>query len=221
MAETLGISGDQVRRMVTDMRARQSLPNPPIPASTWVRTRLWIWVLVALIVLGFSGGGMLSRAFRGISGGAAGKDRPVRLTRDERAGIYHRDKVDLGTRLGFVSPPGFSYEVKVGSIDAAANGSGDNYIEVEGLSKENVAIVQRQWAENVTDALRKAVPQADVKWVNGAAVAQVFLNYFPGGDPVPADFTLHEGDFQPGGDLKSLREQVLKAIQEHWDDIVD
>src|SRR4029077_12436 len=118
MAETLGLPTWQVAQMVQDLRAKQQvMPRQPMPAGEWLKRRLWIWALIAVILMGGRGIGIFSLINNGFHPNFPPLlHRPNRVVSD---GIYDHDKVVQGRAFGMKSPPGFSYEILYGTVDAA------------------------------------------------------------------------------------------------------
>ena len=219
MAETLGLPTWQVDQMVQDLRAKQKLPNAPISSSMWLKTRLWLWAGIAILVIGMSGA-----VSRGFNFAPPNFRPPVRANRTQTDGIYPHEVAQAGRDLGLKAPPGFSYRIKYGTLDAAANGDSKHYVPADELSPENVAIMQEQYTNDIIDGFGKAIAKAPPEWVNGDAVGAVKPNYYDAGLADWIDITLNKDAFpyDPASSAgKQLHDKLLQDIKEHWDDILD
>jgi len=145
--------------------------------------------------------------------------------RKNQDGIYDHASVVLGRSLGMACSPGFSYKIKYGDVEAAANGDSEHYIHVDDdTSKENLNLIQEQYVNSILDGLNKAVAKYPPDWVNGEAPATVKPNYYPAGFADQIDFPLKKDAFpydpnSPAG--KEMHDRLLQAIKDHWSDITD
>jgi hypothetical protein len=223
MAEALGLPTWQVEQMVQEMRSRPRQGGQPMPAKEWLIKKLWIWALASIAVLaigtgGFGAVGNLDKSFN-FNGLFDSKPKPNRTQSD---GIYEHAPVVKGRELGMAAPPGFSYIIKYGTLEAAANGDSKNYIHAEDLDSERTAIAQEAYTRFIIDGLDKAVAKVPPQWVDDAAIAVVTPNYYPAGYADSIDITLKKAAFpydpaSPAG--KEFHDQLLKDIQDHWKDI--
>jgi len=196
MSETLNLPTWQVQQMVAEMRSHPTPMGAPMAGSTWLKTQLWKWVLAAIAVISFGPGLMagvrgIDNAFGKFGSGGRGHNR---ATVDD--GIYDHDVVMLGRSFGMKSPPGFSYKIKYGTVEAAANGDSEHYVRVKTLSEENVAIAQEQYTEAILDGFGRAILKAPPEWVDGKAIGEVKPNYYPGGLAKAIDITLDQKAFE-------------------------
>ncbi len=219
MAETLGLPTWQVAQMVQDLRAKQLLPGEPMPAGEWLKKRLWIWALAAVAVMGIASS--YNRFTPHI---------PHAANRVVTDGIYDHDKVVQGRAFGMTAPPGFSYEVKFDNVDAAANGDSKHYMPVDDLSDTNRAIIQGEYADAIADGFGRAIVRVPPHWVDGQAVGRFRPNYYDAGladgiditipqDAYPADAKSPSGYDPKSPAGKAFRDEILKDVKEHWDDI--
>lgn len=218
LAETLGISNEQAQDMVRNLRARQTMPQP-LPNSVWLKTRLWIWVLLAVIALSLSGFGILGS----IADKAAGLGTPA-PNRTVTRGIYSEAVAAQGRALGAKAPPGFSYRIQYGTMDAGVNGDSKKFIDVEDLSSEGVALLQLQMAEDIMKAIDSAIKIEKPNWVEGKAPAVIVPNYYDGGFGESFDLTLEEKAFPYKPETfegQKVRGELLADLKQHWDDIID
>lgn len=221
MAETLGLPTWQVAQMVGELRAKQQLPNAPMPAAEWLRTRLWIWALAALAVLAISRGGIFGRIFH-VPNLPTGRSVFSRQDRINTDGIYDHDKVVLGRSLGMKAPAGFSFEIKYGAIDAAINGHSKHYVNIDDLSGSSLAIIQEEYANDIVDGFNKAISKLPPDWADGKTVAMFRPNYYDGGLADPIEITLPKEAFpvdvnSPAG--KALHDEILKDLKDNWSDV--
>jgi hypothetical protein len=222
LAEALGLPVWQVEQMVRDMRNRPPMAYQPMSSATWLKKRLWIWALAAICVLGMvSALGPLGKALDGISLEGPGS---FGGNRTGRPGIYRRSVFEQGLAFGMTAPPGFSYKIKYGTVEAAANGDSDNYVSSKNLSPASLKIVQEEYTRSILDGFDRAIKQQPPNWVNGEAVGEIRPNYYDAGFADPFDFPLKKEAFpykadSPAG--KEMHDRLLQAIQSHWVDIMD
>ena len=220
MAETLGLPTWQVEQMVQTMRNRPPVVGQPMASGTWLKTQLWKWVLLAVIVMciGPAIGNSISNLDKSGWTSSGGN-------RKFRDGIYDHASVVLGREIGMTSTPGFSYKIKYGTIEAAANGDSDHYIHIsDEMSKENLNLIQEQYTNAILDGLNKAIAKYPPDWVNGEAPATVRPNYYPAGTADPIDLPLNKEAFpyDPNSQAgKELHDRLLQSIKDHWSDITD
>lgn len=219
MAEVLNLPVWQVEQMVNQLRNRPPVSGAPISSRDWLKTQLWKWVLVAVAVISI-GPGIQSGVKALTTLGSRGR---VGTNRTQSDGIYDHASVALGREIGMTSTPGFSYKIKYGTVEAAANGDSKHYIEVsDDMSKENLNLIQEQYTNAILDGFSKAVAKYPPEWVNGEAPATVKPNYYPGGFADPIDVILEKNGFPyaPDSDSgKAMHDKLLQAIKDHWDDI--
>lgn len=222
MAELMGLPVWQIEQRVAELRARPPVANSnaPMPGSVWLKTQLWKWALAAVLVVGLGAGIGFDNNLKGLT--AQGwKDPANRTTTD---GIYDHDSVVLGRQLGMTAPPGFSYKIKYGTLEASANGDSKHYVHVDRLTKENLELIQEQYARAILDGLGKATAKVPPEWIDGKAVALVKPNYYDANLADPLDITLEKDGFPYSADhpaSKKMHDDLLRAIKEHWNDITD
>ncbi|MEA2552557.1 MAG: hypothetical protein QOJ65_733 [Fimbriimonadaceae bacterium] len=206
------------------MSAQTQDPTGPIPAKKWLKTRLWIWVVLCVGGLWLAGSG-IAAFVQGVG------EVPLILSRlslptqksifgNGRSTIhYNSEAKSLGKKLGLNAPAGFSYKTVVGAHEAAILGDKDTYIRVSKMSKENVDLAQKELAQDVLDAFDKMIAKAPPAWIDGKAIAEMELNSYPGGPPVAVDLTLTEDAFplvEDNAAAATLRATILKEIKGAW-----
>ena len=224
MAEVLNLPVWQVEQMVSQLRNRPPVTGSPISSRDWLRTQLWKWVLVAVAVMSIGPGIRSAVDALGKSSifGSSGVSGPNRRDTD---GIYDHASVALGRELGMTATPGFSYKIKYGTLEAAANGDSKHFIHLtDEMSKENLNLIQEQYTNSILEGFSKAVAKYPPEWVNGEAPATVKPNYYPAGFADPIDITLEKNGFPYSPDSesgKAMHDKLLQSIKDHWDDITD
>lgn len=225
MAETLGLPDWQVEQMVREMRSRPPVVGGPMPGGQWLKTQLWKWAVASVLLLGIGTGGFgqFDNLGNWIGKSVSRKGFPGKSNRAFNDGIYRHTVAEQGRAFGMKAPPGFSYEIIYGTVDAAANGDSENYLHVETLSKDNLAIIQEQYTNDIIDGFDKAIKNVPPDWVSGQSVGIVKPNYYPGRFADPIDITLNKDAFpyDPASKAgKALHSQLLDKIKDHWENII-
>lgn len=228
MAETLGLPTWQVANMVQELRdsGQQVGARTPMPASEWLKKRLWIWATLAVLAFCITPGGPIGRLVHvpPIHVNLPPNAKAMFSDQDRFVtdGIYDHDKVVQGRALGMKSPAGYSFEIKYGALDAAINGHSKHYVSADDLSDSELAIVQGEYANDIVDGFNRAITKLPPDWVDGKTVATFRPNYYGSGLADPIDITLDKSAFpydpnSPAG--KALHDEILKDLKDHWSDI--
>ena len=143
------------------------------------------------------------------------------IARAEGEGLYGHDVVQAGKALSLSAPAGFSYEIRFDDVDVAA--VGDTHSEdMDDLSKEQVSLLQEQYANSILAGIDKAVAKTTPDWVGGKDFVVIKPNYYDGGDADSFNVTISKDEFPYSSTSaagKSLHDSLLQLIQKHWSDV--
>lgn len=214
IAQALDVPVWQVQDAVKRMRTGQKV-KVPLPASDWLKKRLWVWALGALLALGICG-----QIFESVFTPRSAP--PVAISRGTADFPYSSLAVEIGERHHLRAPDGFSYLISAGGTRAAVYGPSASERPAASLSQTNSDLLKDRLAEDIVRGFDNLVRTSQPsEWIDGRMIASMELNNYPGGWPIVVDLTLDKNAFpysESNSHSRILKDQVRRMIYEHWDE---